>query len=981
MEPVSIAAAVGGLGWVLKTAVEGALENWSDRGLSFLVVDLKNRLTGLRGLPANHDVARAIRTAQLQALHRTVCGYADLQDARRSSLLHVSSDDFADLALRYCTEGLRRVNDSGASLETTVSALVDAVDGILAVPGDDDLSGARANRLGDLAETSTLAELRTALGDREFPDGFETHFRTGTYDEKQRFLELFGAFISEALKENERFRHICVAGQLSGLRSLALDSQQLLTRLDDRFGGTLLRIESTMEDVRAAQAEHLTQLHLQGRMIADLHAVFAGVGASAWADTTRSSPPYRSSPDGAPSPRSDDVAAPTTVSNIPYITPRHFVGRDEDIERIERGFTRYAGRAAILAINGMRGSGKSTLAMAYAERHRRDYRATWWIRAATDDGIQADLVALAIALKWARPDEREDYPVAAVLDRVTTDGERILLIYDNAVDAETIEPYLPREGGAHVLITSNASAWRQVAEPIELRLWPNSVGAEFLIARTGHGHERDEAERLSGACEGLPLALEVAASYCEQVGISLAEYRRRFDREGVMLIDRGVSPRAFHDRLSVTKAFQLAIGEAAQRHSSAEPLIVHAALLAAEPIPTYVFDEGAPWFEEPFASSLEGGGLDTALGALRTFSLIDRVSIPDERQSSVRTDCIRLHRLVREIASLRWPEEARSSARGRLIAAMAHLYPPDDTYVVTHWWRARRLDPLAWGLVGDGIDLPPGSELPASDLMCRLGAYRHASMAAYAQARALYTRALAIREEMLGASHPSTAECLNSLALLSWAEGDLAGARTIAERALTLREASYGPDHPEVAQSLITLARILRERRELVAATALCHRALAIYEQTAGPDHPDSALCKSTLVRILLIDGNLREAEPLSRDAARIYERVLGADHPALAASLINLATVLQRQRRPAEACPHLERAVVIHEGVLGPVHPTVASSLFRLASALEEMGDYARARPLVERALDINVRTLGAEHPISVSVREHLEQLASAAG
>jgi hypothetical protein len=45
-----------------------------------------------------------------------------------------------------------------------------------------------------------------------------------------------------------------------------------------------------------------------------------------------------------------------------------------------------------------------------------------------------------------------------------------LLIYDNAVDAEALKPYLPRGGAARVLVTSNAHAWRDVAAPVEIRL-------------------------------------------------------------------------------------------------------------------------------------------------------------------------------------------------------------------------------------------------------------------------------------------------------------------------------------------------------------------------------------------------------------------------------------------------------------------------------------------------------------------------------
>ena len=60
------------------------------------------------------------------------------------------------------------------------------------------------------------------------------------------------------------------------------------------------------------------------------------------------------------------------------------MGRDDALAAIETALKRYEGRVAITALHGLRGVGKTTLAAAFAERHRGDYRATWWIRAQAD---------------------------------------------------------------------------------------------------------------------------------------------------------------------------------------------------------------------------------------------------------------------------------------------------------------------------------------------------------------------------------------------------------------------------------------------------------------------------------------------------------------------------------------------------------------------------------------------------------------------
>ena len=92
------------------------------------------------------------------------------------------------------------------------------------------------------------------------------------------------------------------------------------------------------------------------------------------------------------------------------------------------------------------------------------------------------------------------------MDGLQRDGQGILLIYDNAIDAAGLLPYLPKAGASRIIVTSNARAWRALAVPLEISLWSAAVGADYLIARTGRSGMRDDAETLSTALGGLPLA-------------------------------------------------------------------------------------------------------------------------------------------------------------------------------------------------------------------------------------------------------------------------------------------------------------------------------------------------------------------------------------------------------------------------------------------------------------------------------------------
>ena len=166
-------------------------------------------------------------------------------------------------------------------------------------------------------------------------------------------------------------------------------------------------------------------------------------------------------------------------------------------------------------------------------------------------------------------------------------------------------------------------------------------------------------------------------------------------------------------------------------------------------------------------------------------------TIVDERDPSIRTETIRLHRLVRQVAADRCIGEARDHARRRPDRGLrgglsTRVSDPGDwpgRGVLTdrRWRCVRRRHPRR----GDA----------ASRVLEGLAAYRHHALGAYAQARPLYARALALREKALGPEHPDTAETLNNLALLQRDEGDHAAARPLLERALAINEKACGPDH------------------------------------------------------------------------------------------------------------------------------------------------------------------------------------------
>ena len=292
-------------------------------------------------------------------------------------------------------------------------------------------------------------------------------------------------------------------------------------------------------------------------------------------------------------------------------------------------------------------------------------------------------------------------------------------------------------------------------------------------------------------------------------------------------------------------------------------------------------------------------------------------------------------------------------------------------------------------------NMPGIDGLILAGTMSLLGILCH-NMADYSHMRLLHERALAIREKVLGPTHPDTAKSLHNLASYlanTSATSDRAAARPIFERVLAIREKALGPTHPDIALTLNNLAVFLRKTgnpADFALARQYHERALAIREQVLGPMHQETSQSLNNLAYYLNQTGDpndLKAARPLFERALAINEEVLGPSHPKTAKSLNNLAGYLGKTGYPADfeaARALFERAMAISEKALGPTHPETATTLANLGGYLGMTGnsdDSAAARPLLERALQIHEQVLGPMHPDLILPLDNLAKCLTATG
>ncbi len=227
-------------------------------------------------------------------------------------------------------------------------------------------------------------------------------------------------------------------------------------------------------------------------------------------------------PAAVPVPRNPAPAA-AVPSALPYDL-RDFSGRESELHWITDAVGRASGECArIIAIDGMGGSGKTALAIRAAHRLVEDYpdgQLFVDLRGYTpgQEPLSAAVAQEALLAASGVPSEEMPTTVAGrtALWRSITKQRRLLVVLDNAADAEHVRPLVPASPECLTLVTSRP---RLVdldgADWLSLGTLSEEDGLDLL--RRTLGDERVAREPEAGAelirlCGRLPLALRIAAA-------------------------------------------------------------------------------------------------------------------------------------------------------------------------------------------------------------------------------------------------------------------------------------------------------------------------------------------------------------------------------------------------------------------------------------------------------------------------------------
>ncbi|MCB5167746.1 transcriptional regulator [Streptomyces bambusae] len=202
--------------------------------------------------------------------------------------------------------------------------------------------------------------------------------------------------------------------------------------------------------------------------------------------------------------------------------PRGFHGRQAELAALTRAA---AGEAPVCLVTGPAGVGKSALVVHWARRDPDrfpDGRLHVDLRGFSDTGEPSpmDVLREFLPALGVPPRRMPESPAAAAaLFRTLTADRRLLVVLDNARASEQVRPLLPSGPGCVTVVTSRhrlrGLIASDAARPVPLGVLGPEDSTALLAAVLGAERVHAEpvaARRLARLCDGLPLALRVAAA-------------------------------------------------------------------------------------------------------------------------------------------------------------------------------------------------------------------------------------------------------------------------------------------------------------------------------------------------------------------------------------------------------------------------------------------------------------------------------------
>jgi serine/threonine protein kinase/tetratricopeptide (TPR) repeat protein len=279
-----------------------------------------------------------------------------------------------------------------------------------------------------------------------------------------------------------------------------------------------------------------------------------------------------------------------------------------------------------------------------------------------------------------------------------------------------------------------------------------------------------------------------------------------------------------------------------------------------------------------------------------------------------------------------------------------------------------RLDQAAADLNEDTI----GDPLVVAQLQERLGR-TYQALGNAAKAKAMFMKAHAIREDLLGAENAETLSTLNEQANALRDLGALSEAISLGERVRDAQERVLGADHDATLATKHSLAVALWTAGRWGEAATMLEQLRDTLMSRLGPEDPQTLAVLDNLSGVYTGLGRGTESIELAKQVREARLKKYGPDHPLSIASLNNLAFRYSASGKMRQALALFEEARDAVVPKLGVDNPKTLIILDNLARMYRAFGRTSEAIPLAEQVRDSRMRILGPNHHATIHTLENL--------
>jgi tetratricopeptide (TPR) repeat protein len=643
------------------------------------------------------------------------------------------------------------------------------------------------------------------------------------------------------------------------------------------------------------------------------------------------------------------VRTPAVWGNIPPRNP-NFTGRTKLLAQLHEQIQ--GGTTAVLphALHGMGGVGKSHLALQYIYLHQSEYDLIWWIPAERTAQIGVAMVEMAQRMDLsAGPDVGSAR--AAVLEalRLGEPYARWLLIFDNAESPEALRQYLPTGGPGSIMITSRNPLWSSLASTLEVDVFTREESIQ-LLQRRGPDLDDHDADRLAEALGDLPLALEQAAAWRAETGMSADEYLRLF-AETEQRIELLAQTTPMDYQLPVAAAWNVSLDRLVVSNPAASRLLQLCSFLAPEPIPRTLLGGAynVDVHPELNAALREPMRLNRAIRDISRYALA---------RINHRTNSIQMHRLVQAVLkdrmSLSEQESMRDSAH--LLLAAGDRNDPDTP---ANWASYAELYPHV-----DASGAVHSTDQRVQQLVGNEAMYLYWS-GDYEAALELSQRAYASWKEQLGEDAPATLNIGHRLGFILYVLGRYQEAAEHNRQILAAYERTTTADTEELLRQIGAVAADLRIAGEFAEALRLDEDLYQRHLRLLGPEDPNTLNAAHNLAVSLRLNGDIRRAYEVDQETYDHRVLLFGEDHVHTLESHLNLVIDRRELGEYLAARNEMQDIVDRLPQMWGSTEQTQGlRARRRLVSAIRKAGDHQAARSLSEEIREGYAGQYGEDHP-----------------